>query len=100
MLKAKEKKDPNVISALRARSQFGRILQRVDEEHRSYVVEKRGKPKAIILSIKDYIRLAAPEPDILRTIGQESRREGTDKLSMRQIDALIKEARKKGDASA
>jgi len=84
----------NVVPALVARTQFGRILRQVEREQRSFVVEKRGSPKAIILSVADYIKLAAPEPEILRVLGEESKRKGTDRLSRRQIDSLIREARK------
>jgi prevent-host-death family protein len=83
-----------VISALRARSNFGRLLNRVDKESRSLVIEKRGTPRAILLSIRDYVRLAAPEPEVLRVIGEESRRKGTASLSSRQIDRIIKAARR------
>ena len=85
---------PNVVSALRARTQFGRILRQVEGERRSFVVERRGSPKAIILSVADYVRLAAPEPEILRIVGKESKRKGTNRLSIRQIDSLVREARK------
>ncbi len=99
MLAKYKKRESSILSALTARSQFGRILKRVDEEDRSYIIEKRGMPKAILLSIKDYVRLAAPEPEILRAIGEESRRKRTNKLSMRKIDALIREVRR-GDAAS
>src|SRR6267142_542491 len=82
-----------VISALHDRSNFGRLLNRVDKESRSLVIEKRGTPRAILLSIRDYVRLAAPEPEVLRAIGEESRRKGTASLSSRQIDRIIKAAR-------
>jgi hypothetical protein len=45
------------------------------------------------LDIQDYIRLAAPEPDILKTLGEFSIRGGADKLTMNQIDRVIKAAR-------
>ncbi|HEX5430353.1 MAG TPA: type II toxin-antitoxin system Phd/YefM family antitoxin [Bryobacteraceae bacterium] len=83
----------NVISALTARSQFGQILKQVEQQRRSFVIEKRGAPKAVLLGIEDYIRLAAPEPDVLKTIGEGSTRRGTDKLPQRQIDRAIKAAR-------
>jgi prevent-host-death family protein len=83
----------NVISALTARSQFGQLLDEVDKQRRSFVIEKRGSPKAILLGVQDYIRLAAPEPDVLRILGEASVRRGTDKLTMRQIDRVIKAAR-------
>ena len=84
---------PIVVSALRARTGFGKLLRRVEDERRSLVIEKRGAPKAVLLSIRDYVRLAAPEPEVLRVIGEESQRRGTDKLTSRQIDEEIKAAR-------
>jgi hypothetical protein len=69
-----------VVSALHAR-----IL--------SLVIEKRGTPRAILLTIRDYVRLAVPEPRVLKSIGKESRRKRTDTLSSRQIDKVIKAAR-------
>ena len=84
-----------VVSALRARAGFGKLLQRVEEERRSLVIEKRGTPRAVLLSIRDYVRLAAPEPEVLRVIGEESKRKGTDALTSRQIDRIIKAARAK-----
>ena len=85
--------DNIVVSALRARSNFGKLLRRVEEEGRSLVIEKRGSPRAVLLSLRDYVRLAVPEPEILQIIGKESRRKGTDKLSSTKIDQVIKAAR-------
>jgi prevent-host-death family protein len=82
-----------VVSALRARTHFGKLLRRVEDERRSLVIEKRGTPKAVLLSIRDYVRLAAPEPEVLRVIGEESTKKGTDKLTSSQIDQEIKAAR-------
>jgi len=87
------KNDTIVVSALRARANFGELLRRVEDEHRSLVIEKRGTPRAVLLSIRDYVRLAAPEPEVLRIIGKESQRKGTDTLSSRQIDQIIKATR-------
>lgn len=82
-----------VVSALSVRTGFGKLLRRVEEEHRSLVIEKRGTPKAVLLSIRDYLGLAAHEPEVLRIIGEASKRKGTDKLTSRQIDLEIKAAR-------
>lgn len=82
-----------VVSALRARANFGKLLRRIDDERRSLVIEKRGTPKAVLLSIRDYVRLATPEPEILRIIGQESERNGVSTLTSRQIDGIIKTSR-------
>jgi len=88
------KNDSIVVSALHARTNFGKLLRRVADERRSLVIEKRGTPKAVLLSIRDYVRLAAPEPEVLRLIGDESRRKGTNTLSARQIDRVINATRK------
>jgi prevent-host-death family protein len=87
------KNESIVVSALIARNGFGKLLRRVEDEHRSLVIEKRGTPRAVLLSIRDYVRLAAPEPEVLKLIGEESQRKGTDKLTSRQIDQVIKAAR-------
>ena len=79
-----------VVSALSARANFGKLLDRVADERGSLVIEKRGTPKAVLLSIHDYLKLAAPEPEVLRIIGEESKRNGTHKMTQRQIDQEIK----------
>ena len=89
------KNDSIVVSALRARTHFGKLLRRVEEERRSLVIEKRGTPRAVLLSIRDYVRLAAPEPDVLRIVGEESKAKGTDNLSSQQIDRIVRASRAK-----
>jgi prevent-host-death family protein len=79
-----------VVSALSARANFGKLLDRVADERGSLVIEKRGTPKAVLLSIRDYVKLAAPEPEVLRIIGEESKRNGTHKMTQRHIDQEIK----------
>jgi prevent-host-death family protein len=82
-----------VVSALRARANFGKLLNRVEDERRSLIIEKRGTPRAVLLSIRDYVKLAAPEPEVLRIIGEDSERKGTSSLTSRQIDQIIKATR-------
>jgi prevent-host-death family protein len=86
--------DGIVVTALDARANFGRLLRRVEDEGQSLVIEKRGSPRAVLLSIRDYVRLALPEPEVLRIIGLESKQKGTNRLSTRQIDQIVKAARK------
>jgi prevent-host-death family protein len=82
-----------IVSALRARANFGKLLRRVDDERRSLIIEKRGTPKAVLLSIRDYVRLATPEPEVLKLIGEEAERNGTSTLTSREIDGIIKASR-------
>jgi len=88
-----DKNSTIVVSVLRARANFGKLLRCVDDERRSLVIEKRGTPKAVLLSIRDYVKLAAPEPEVLRVIGEESERSGRSRLNSRQINRIIKTAR-------
>jgi prevent-host-death family protein len=90
-----QKNESIVVSALLARTNFGKLLRRVEEERRSLVIEKRGAPRAILLSIRDYVRLAAPEPEVLTIIGEESKAKGTDTLNSQQIENIIRAARHK-----
>jgi prevent-host-death family protein len=82
-----------MISALDARSNFGKYLRRVESEGRSLVIQKRGVPRAVLVSIRDYLRLASPEPEVLRLLGEESVRKGTNKLTSRQIDRIVRTTR-------
>jgi hypothetical protein len=43
--------------------------------------------------IRDYVKLAAPEPEILRIVGEEAKRNGTSGLTFRQIDGIIRATR-------
>lgn len=45
------------------------------------------------MSIRDCVRLASWEPEVLQLIGERSQRTGTDKLTSREIDQKIKVAR-------
>jgi prevent-host-death family protein len=64
--------DGIVVTALDARTNFGKLLRPVEDEGQSVVIEKRGRPRAVPLSVRDYVRLAVPEPEVLRIIGMES----------------------------
>ena len=86
--------DGIVVTALGARTNFGKFLRRVEDEGRSVVIEKRGRPRAVLLSVRDYVRLAVPEPEVLRIIGMESKSKGTNRLNRTQIDQILRAARK------
>ena len=84
----------NVISALTARTQLGQILRRATKNNERFVVDRRGEPSVIIMSIKDYVDTIAPAPKWLADIQAASKRRGTDKLTMRQIETGIARARR------
>jgi hypothetical protein len=39
-------------------------------ERRSFIIEKRGTPKGVLMSIRDYVKLAAPELVVLRIMAK------------------------------
>ncbi len=82
-----------VVPALSLRTNLGKILRRIEVEQRSLVIEKRGTPAAVLLNIRDYVKLAAPEPEVLRIIGAEARRNRASALTSSQIDRVIAKAR-------
>jgi prevent-host-death family protein len=83
-----------VVSALTARTQFGQILKLASKKSQRFIVDRRGEPLAVIMGIQDFIKTVAPEPEVLKAIGEASKRKGTDKLTMREIDAEIKAVRR------
>jgi hypothetical protein len=54
---------------------------------------KTRAARGVLLSIRDYVKLAAPEPEVLRVIGEESERKGTNTMTARQIEQVIKASR-------
>jgi prevent-host-death family protein len=79
----------NVVSALTARTQLGQIMKRATQKNERFVVERRGEPSVIIMSVKDYVDTIAPSPTWLKHIQAEAKRKGLDKLQMRDINRLV-----------
>lgn len=85
---------PKIISALEARTQFGQIMERASERDERFVVDRRGEPTVVIMSVRDYINTVAPEHEVLARIGAASKRRGTHKLTLREIGEEITAYRK------
>ncbi|MCP4661420.1 MAG: type II toxin-antitoxin system Phd/YefM family antitoxin [bacterium] len=47
----------HTLTATEARVRFGRLLQRVAENGETIVVERGGKPRAVVLSVAEYTSL-------------------------------------------
>lgn len=92
-MKTQPKSTSTVVSALTARTQLGQILQRVKTRNERFIIGRRGQPQAVVMSIDDYIDTVAPAPDWLKSSWAESKKNGTDKLPMREIDREIAEVR-------
>jgi prevent-host-death family protein len=88
-IKRKKVDMPKVISALAARTQFGQIMRRARKQQERFVVDRRGEPQVVIMGIKDFLRTIAPEPEVLAAIRAASRKKGTSRMTIREIDREI-----------
>jgi prevent-host-death family protein len=77
------------ISALAARTQFGQIMNRAIERQERFLVDRRGEPAVIIMSVDDYLQTIAPEDIALKNIRDEAKRTGLDRLTIEDVDAEI-----------
>jgi len=72
-----------------ARTQLGQIMDRAVEHNERFVIERRGEPAVVIMSVKDYIRTASPPPDWLQKAWDGAKKRGLDKLTATDIDSEI-----------
>jgi prevent-host-death family protein len=85
---------PKIVSALTARTQFGQIMRRAGRDNQRFVVDRRGEPQVVIMGVKDFIKTIAPEKKVLAAIRAASRKNGTNKLSLREINREIRAYRR------
>lgn len=89
------------VSATEARVHFGELLREVAEEGATYVVERSGKPRAIVISAEEYERLQANKPkvDWMKQLkkSQEAFRPLRESGKLDGIVELIREEREKRD---
>ncbi len=72
-----------------ARTQFGQIMDRAVRNNERFIIERRGEPAVVIMSVQDFIRTAAPAPDWLQKAWKGAKRRGLDKLTPEDINAEI-----------
>jgi hypothetical protein len=76
------------IDAHIARTQFGQIMELATRNNERFIVDRRGEPAVVIISVQDFIRIAAPSPDWLEKASGAKRR-GFDTLTVANIEAEI-----------
>lgn len=77
------------VSAHIARTQFGQIMDRAVHNDERFLVDRRGEPAVIIMSVANYLKSVAPEDKALKAMRDAAKRVGLDKLSMHEIDDEI-----------
>jgi prevent-host-death family protein len=88
------KRTATVVPALTARTQLGQILRRVRENNERFVVDRRGEPQAVIMSVEEYLRAFTRPVPVLEEIWKESKAKGLDHLTLRDINREIKQYRR------
>ena len=83
-----------IVPALTARTQLGQILTRVRRDRERFVVDKRGEPQAVIMSVEEYLRHFARVPDVLAEIQKEAKAKKLNRLSLREINLEIRKYRR------
>jgi PHD/YefM family antitoxin component YafN of YafNO toxin-antitoxin module len=64
-------------------------MDRAVRNKERFVVDRRGEPAVVILSVQDYLESVAAAPDWLRQAWAGAKKRGLDKLTMDEIDAEV-----------
>jgi hypothetical protein len=88
------------IDAHLARTQLGQIMDLAIKNNERFVVDRRGEPAVVIMSVQDFIRTVAPPPDWLQNAWSGAKRRGLEALTPNEIDAEVTaHRREKGSAA-
>jgi prevent-host-death family protein len=77
------------IDAHIARTQLGQIMDLAVKNNARFIVDRRGEPAVVIMSVQDFIRIAAPPPDWLQKAWSGAKRRGLDALTPDDVNAEI-----------
>ncbi len=77
------------IDAHIARTQFGQIMDLATKNNERFIVDRRGEPAVVIMSVQDFIRTAEPPPDWLEKAWSGAKRRGLDTLTPADVDAEV-----------
>jgi len=85
------------IDAHIARTRFGQIMDIATRDNTRFIVDRRGEPAVVIMSVQDFVRTAAPPPDWLQRAWAGAQRRGLDRLTPEEIDAEIAACRRSSE---
>lgn len=86
----------NVITIEKAKKELPKLVKEVETSRKRYFLSGEGKPQAVVLGFEDFLRsvLRAKRSKALKKIQESARAKGLDKLTMKEIEAEIKDYRK------
>src|SRR4051812_25552465 len=85
------------IDAHIARTQFGQIMDLATKNNERFIVDRRGEPAVVIMSVQDFIRTAAAPPAWPEKPWGAARRGGPAPGTPADIEAEITAHRRKQD---
>ena len=88
------------IDAHMARTQLGQVIDRAVEYNERFIVDRRGEPVVVILSVQDYLASVPNAPEWLREAWAGTKKRDLEKLTMEEIDAKINALRREKRAAA
>ena len=90
----KPKPIPNIIPALTARTQLGQILKRVRRNNERFVIDRRGDPQAVIISVEEYLQQFVRPSSVMKKMWRSAKARKLDSVSLREINRIIKRYRR------
>lgn len=83
-----------VIPALTARTRLGEIIRRARERGDRFIVDRRGEPQVVILSIEDYLANVLKQPKSLTRLQSAAKKRGLDTMTVPEIDREVRRIRR------
>jgi len=77
------------VPAFIARTQFGQILDRVANKSERFLISKRGRPSAVIVSVEDYARMMGNPEEALAELRDVLQKAQDDSSAVEDIQARI-----------
>jgi prevent-host-death family protein len=69
-------------------------MEEAEKGKTRFLVSRRGKPKVVILGVRDYLKNVIKQPEILTTIQLSAQKAGLDKMSDKEIESEIADYRR------
>lgn len=82
------------IPAFIARTQFGQIMERVSLKRERFLVTKKGKAKAVILGVEDFLEAVIKTPKSLARLQKQAAKRGANRLTLEEIEVEIAAVRR------
>jgi prevent-host-death family protein len=93
-MKTKTAAKTKLIDALSARVRFGEVMDEVEAKNTRFLVSRRGKPKAVLMSVDDYMRNILKERGLLAEIQLTAEEAGLSGLGEEEVETEIKAYRR------